>query len=76
MKKLFWAYDPVVSCPHISEKWAQDLRKTLVETLQLDTCMHTYIHVDLCMETYFHSYYAYHLRTGILTKSFGYKTRY
>lgn len=33
MKKLFWAYDPVVSCPHISEKWAQDLRRTLADTI-------------------------------------------
>ena len=33
MKKLFWAYDPMVSCPHISEKWAQDLREKLVDTI-------------------------------------------
>jgi len=33
MKKLFWAYDPMVSCPHVSEKWAQDLREKLVVTI-------------------------------------------
>jgi hypothetical protein len=31
MKKLFWAYDPVVRLPHAGEDWAKSLKSELVE---------------------------------------------
>jgi dynein heavy chain, axonemal len=33
LKKLFWAYDPVVGIPPIAESWAQQARDALVELL-------------------------------------------
>lgn len=33
MKRLFWAYDPVVSIPHISEEWAANALQNLSETV-------------------------------------------
>jgi dynein heavy chain len=44
MKKLFWAYEPIVGVPHIEEPWAVQARQKLSECVQvaLDP-MHKYL---------------------------------
>jgi hypothetical protein len=34
MKKLFWAYEPLMTVPHAGEEWAVELRKDLISTVE------------------------------------------
>jgi dynein heavy chain len=34
MRKLFWAYEPVIGIPHIGEDWASNLRDRMVRVVQ------------------------------------------
>jgi dynein heavy chain len=43
MKKLFWAYDPVIGVPHISEDWALELKRQLESNVKYEkyySCFH------------------------------------